>query len=298
MIYRISAIYITYVQSNSELTCRNIITRSTRIPHPAKSEYDAIAGAYIDSKQLSFRRFIEEYTLFEMLGDISGKKALDLACGEGFYTRKLKQAGAGEVLGVDVSAEMIRLAEAEERARPTGCRYLVRDAAALVLDKPVDLVVAMYLLNYARDADELLRFIRAAHGALKPGGRFVGFNDNVLNAPGGTVSYARYGFEKVYKGTSAGATLAEGMPTEGTQSRATPSDGDPIVYKFTNDDGTRFEFNNYYLSPGNYRRAFEEAGFAGFHWVDPQLHPSERDNGFWDEFMAAPPVIGFAAVRE
>ena len=273
---------------------------------PAESEYDAIAGAYKDSKQLSFRQYIEEYTLSQILGDISGVKALDLACGEGFYTRKLKRAGAGEVLGVDVSAEMIRLAEAEERERPTGCRYLNQDAAALVLDKPVDLVVAMYLLNYARDADELLRFVRAAYGALKPGGRFVGFNDNVLNASGGTVSYARYGFEKEYtgrvetstegsltEGTPAGATPAERAPT-----RATLSEGDPIVYRFINDDGTRFEFNNYYLSPGTYRRAFEEAGFAGFHWVDPQLYPSERDNDYWDEFMAAPPIIGFAAVRE
>ena len=250
---------------------------------PAESEYDAIAGAYKDSKQLSFRKYIEEYTLFETLGDIGGVKALDLACGEGFYTRKLKRAGAGEVLGVDVSTEMIRLAETEERAHPSGCRYLNRDAADLVLDEPVDLVVAMYLLNYARDATELLRFVRAAHGALKPGGRFVGFNDNVLNAPGGTVSYARYGFEKVYAGT----------PSE-----RTPSDGDPIVYRFTIDDGTRFEFNNYYLSPETYRRAFEEAGFADFRWVDPQLHPSEQDNGFWDEFMAAPPVIGFAAVKK
>lgn len=172
---------------------------------PPESEYDAIAGAYKDSKQLSFRQYIEEYTLFEMLGDISGEKVLDLACGEGFYTRKLK-----------------------------------------------------------------------------PGRRFVGFNDNVLNAPGGTVSFARYGFEKEYKGTRTGATLAE---------------GDPIVYRFTNDDGTRFEFNNYYLSPGTYRRAFEEAGFVGFRWVDPQLHPSERNNRFWDDFMAAPPIIGFAAVR-
>lgn len=258
------------------------------MPRQTESEYDAIAGAYKDSKQLSFRKCIEEYTLFETLGDIKGMKVLDLACGEGFYTRKLKRAGAGEVLGVDVSAEMIRLAEAEERTRPTGCRYLVRDAAALETDEPFDLVVAMYLLNYARDANELLRFVRAAHGALKPGGRFVGFNDNVLNAPGGTVSYARYGFEKVYAAT----------PSDRTPSDITPSEGDPIVYRFTNDDGTRFEFNNYYLSPGTYRRVFEEAGFAGFDWVEPRLDPSERDNWFWDEFMAAPPVIGFAAVRE
>ena len=250
-----------------------------------------------------------------MLGDISGEKVLDLACGEGFYTRKLKRAGAGEALGVDISAEMIQLAEAEERARPTGCRFMTRDAADLVLDEPVDLVVAMYLLNYARDANELLRFVRAAHGALKPGGRFVGFNDNVQNAPGGTVSYVRYGFEKEYKGTTSGATTdgstsgattdgstSGAMPagattSEGTRSGSTPSEGDPIVYRFTNDDGTRFEFNNYYLSPGTYRRVFEEAGLVGFRWVDPQLHPSERNNRFWDDFMAAPPIIGFAAVR-
>lgn len=279
--------------------------------HQAESEYDAIAGAYKDSKQLSFREYIEEYTLFETLGDISGKKALDLACGEGFYTRKLKQAGAGEVLGVDVSSEMIRLAEAEERARPTDCRYLVKDAAALALDEPVDLVVAMYLLNYARDVDELLRFVRAAHGALKPGGRFVGFNDNVLNAPGDTVSYARYGFEKVYtrkaetptestltEGTPSEATSTGATPSEGSSSGRTPAEGDLIIYRFTNDDGTRFEFNNFFLSPATYCRVFEEADFASFRWVDPQLHPSERDNKHWDEFMAAPPVIGFKAVKE
>ncbi len=280
---------------------------------PAESEYDAIAGAYKDSKQLSFRKCIEEYTLFETLGDIKGMKVLDLACGDGFYTRKLKRAGSREVLGVDVSAEMIRLAEAEERARPTGCRYLNQDAAALVLDEPVDLVVAMYLMNYARDANELFRFVRAAHGALKPGGRFVGFNDNVLSASGGTVSYARYGFEKEYKrrttegrtseetlagATPAGSTPSVETPSEGASSGGIPSEGDLVVYRFKNDDGTRFEFNNYYLSPGTYRRAFEDAGFAGFRWIDPQLHPSERDNGFWDEFMAAPPIIGVGAVRE
>ena len=251
--------------------------------HPAESEYDAIAGAYKDSKRLSFRKYIEEYTLFEMLGDISGEKALDLACGEGFYTRKLKSAGAREVTGVDVSPEMVRLAEAEERARPTGCRYLNRDAAALVLEEPVDLVVAMYLLNYARDANELLRFVQAAHDALKPGGQFVGFNDNVLNAPGGTVSYARYGFEKEYKGTPAGVA---------------PSEGDPIVYRFTNDDGTRFEFNNYYLSPGTYRQAYEETGFSGFRWVETAVASVRAGQRILGRIHGRAAIIGFAAVRE
>jgi toxoflavin synthase len=39
---------------------------------------------------------------------------LDLACGEGFYTRLLRQTGAGRVVGVDLSAGMIALARQEE----------------------------------------------------------------------------------------------------------------------------------------------------------------------------------------
>ena len=75
------------------------------------SEYDAIAGEYQESKRLSFREHVERYTLFETLGDVRGKTVLDLACGEGFYTRLLRQAGASEVTGVDISAAMIELAE-------------------------------------------------------------------------------------------------------------------------------------------------------------------------------------------
>ena len=87
-------------------------------------EYDGIAEAYRDSKQLSFRKYIEEYTFFEILGDIRGATVLDLACGEGFYTRKVKQAGAAEVTGVDLSEEMINLADEEEGIRPLGCFYV------------------------------------------------------------------------------------------------------------------------------------------------------------------------------
>ena len=45
----------------------------------------------------------------ELAGDVRDQRILDLACGEGFYTRRLKAAGAARVLGIDVSAEMIAL---------------------------------------------------------------------------------------------------------------------------------------------------------------------------------------------
>ena len=148
-------------------------------------QYDTIADAYRDSKQLPFREVIERYTLFKTLRDIRGAKVLDMACGDGFYTRLLKQAGAAQVTGVDVSIEMIRLAEQEESRNPLGCTYLHGDAAAFEPADPVDLVVATYLLNYARTREQLLRFCQVCHDALQPGGRFAGVNDNVRNPPRG-----------------------------------------------------------------------------------------------------------------
>lgn len=243
----------------------------------SKNEYDDIAEAYRDSKQLSFRKYLEEYSLFEMLGEVQGQRVLDLACGEGFYTRKIKQAGAAEVTGVDISAEMIRLAEAEEKHCPLGCRYINRDVAELELGEPVDFVVAMYLLNYAKTKEELLRFCQVSYNALRLGGRFVGVNDNVRNPPNGAVSFATYGFEK--------------------ECASSPKEGDVILYKLVNEDGQQFEFKNFYLTPETYQRAFQEAGFADFEWVDLCLVPAQRGNSFWDEFLSNPPLIGFMASK-
>lgn len=240
-------------------------------------QYDAIAEAYRDSKQLSFRKYVEEYTLFEMLGDVRGAAVLDLACGEGFYTRKIRQAGAREVTGVDISAAMVELALQEERARPLGCRYVQMDAARVELSEEVDLVVAMYLLNYARTRDELLGFVRTAYRSLRPRGRFLGFNDNVGNVPRGVQDFSRYGFCK--------------------ECSDAPEEGDAIVYRITNDDGTRFEFENYFLRPETYEWAFREAGFSDFRWVGPRLHPSQRNDPLWDDFMARPPLTGFSASK-
>ena len=157
----------------------------TRLPKRIKIPSNCPFGN--TSKPIRFLRFWATF---------AGASALDLACGEGFYTRKIMQAGARAVTGVDISAEMIKLAEAEERVRPLGCAYLHRDAADLDLTEQVDLVVAMYLLNYAKTPADLLRFVEVAHRSLRPGGRFVGFNDNVQNVPQGTVSFPEYGFDK------------------------------------------------------------------------------------------------------
>ena len=142
-----------------------------------------------------------------------------------------------------------------------------------------DLVVAMYLLHYAGSREKLLRFLRVCHDALRPGGRIVGFNDNVMSPPQGTVSWRKYGIEK-------------------TGPLSAPSEGDPIHYRFTNDDGRQFGFHNFFLQPGDLRRRL-----SGDRLPRPSagsvvsLEPGERSNPFWDDFLSNPPVIAYAATK-
>ena len=74
---------------------------------------------------------------------------IDLACGEGYYTRALRQQGAARVVGVDLSRAMIGLAEAEEARRPLGLEYRVGDVRTLEVPEKFDLAVAADLLHSA-----------------------------------------------------------------------------------------------------------------------------------------------------
>src|SRR3954464_14392642 len=97
------------------------------------TDYDVIAARYRRAKQQPWRSAIESFTLMDLVGDLAGKAVVDLACGEGFYTRRLRGQGAARVVGVDLSHEMIALARAEEAAHPSGIDYLVQDGRSLAL---------------------------------------------------------------------------------------------------------------------------------------------------------------------
>ena|SRR5271165_1796483 len=121
------------------------------------TNYDPIAEQYQRSKQQPWRAHIEAYSLMGLLGELNGKSVLDVACGEGFYTRLLRRRGAGRVVGVDLSPGMIALARSQESAEPLGIDYAVCDGKDLRFDEPFDLVFAAYFLNYAHDPRDSAR---------------------------------------------------------------------------------------------------------------------------------------------
>src|SRR5262245_7383234 len=66
----------------------------------------------------------------EMLGDhLKGARICDIACGEGYLSRFLAQLGPREVIGIDLSAELIKVAQ--QRSNGTNISYRVDDAQRL-----------------------------------------------------------------------------------------------------------------------------------------------------------------------
>lgn len=97
-----------------------------------------------------------------------GKRVLDLACGEGYGSASLAQAG-GEVLGVDVDAQAIAHAQVRY-AGVSGCRFLVASAGQVPLpDASVDLVVSFETIEHVEQETQE-RMLAEFSRLLAPGG--------------------------------------------------------------------------------------------------------------------------------
>jgi ubiquinone/menaquinone biosynthesis C-methylase UbiE len=243
------------------------------------TDYDRIAEQYRQAKLQPWRTHIERYTLLRLVGDVAGKAVIDLACGEGYYTRALRQRGAARVVGVDLSRAMIELAEAEEARRPLGVEYRVGDVRALEVPGEFDLAFAAYLLNCAHTAEELTQMCRALAGVLRPGGRFVTANSNPPEPTAAFATDRTYGFSGHVEGE-----LVEGAP---------------FVWQFFLPEGS-FEVTNYYLSVGTMEEAFRAAGLREVRWHAPEVSPEglrEFAQGYWADFLAHPPVAFIECVK-
>ncbi|KAI8999882.1 S-adenosyl-L-methionine-dependent methyltransferase [Hyaloraphidium curvatum] len=264
------------------------------MPAPDDQYNPPLAPLYSRSKGLPFRRATELPTLLSLLPPISGRRVLDLACGDGTWARRFAAMGA-QVVGVDLSPAMVARA-VEEGGGPT---YHVGDArtCGVVEGGGFDAVVASYLLNYARGEEELTAMLRTAFSNLAPGGAFVGFNDGPFDPVESYGAHGRYGFVKRWQPRADNASGER-------------RDGDSVVYRIFSrpldireaalaasdptvpdaalaTDVSSFELENYYLSPDTVRACFAAAGFEEFRFVRPVLDQqvSEEegvDEGFWD----------------
>jgi len=244
----------------------------------APAPYDAIAEQYRRTKDAPLRRYVERYSLFAMLGDLRDLAVLDLACGDGCYSREIRRRGARRVVGVDISSRMIELARTAQV--DADIEYRVGDAAELPSMGSFDLVCAAYLLHYARDAAELSRMCQSIARQLPAGGRFVALNENPDQPEERYTGYLRYGFSKcVARPRHEGAPISYAMVS-----------GRELI-----------RFEAYHYERATYEQSLRQAGFSRIEWLPLQLDPAgctAMGESYWAEYLGNPPVTGLTCVRD
>ncbi len=147
----------------------------------------------------TFRKAVfERYTItFEQAGDVTGKEILDVGCGSGVYAVDFARRGARRVVGVDFSANMLKLARKEaERHQVVGrCEFIQADFLELDLDDKFDISIAMGVFDYVPDQVTFLRKMVA----LTTGKVIVAFpGHSLLREPARRLRYKLAGKGEIY----------------------------------------------------------------------------------------------------
>lgn len=127
--------------------------------------FDRVASSYDQSGVAFFGPIADR--LVDALDPREGERCLDVGCGRGAVAQRLVErvGPSGEVLGLDLSPEMVRLAAADT----PGARFEVGDAMAPgPADAGWDLIAASLVLFFLPDP---VAALTAWNARLRPGGR-------------------------------------------------------------------------------------------------------------------------------
>lgn len=252
------------------------------------TQFDKIAQEYaaVINSLPTYQFLMANHRMQE--GDVSGRRVLDLACGPGNSSRKLKEAGA-EVVGLDISAGQIEVAQGVEANNPQGITYIVGDVGdanlGLIDGGNFDLATAFGLLHYATTETRLQTMLNNIYANLAPGGRMVISN---LNAPLPAQDWVQYSpnwakydcrIDGSFTTPPAAGQIVHFML------QATP-DADPV------------RFDLYYWPNEVFNRCFNKAGFVDVIWHPLELPEQFQDQAaFWQAQLEHPYVLPVSATR-
>lgn len=136
--------------------------------------FDALAEWYdhaFEEGQLPLFEYVLYPCVIDLLGDVTERQVLDVACGPGFLARRLARRGA-RVTGIDVSQEMLRRAREHARSQSRALTYYEMDASQLPASWSDTYDVAVCNMAVV-DMPDLEAVLAEMVRVVKPGGRFV-----------------------------------------------------------------------------------------------------------------------------
>jgi SAM-dependent methyltransferase len=158
---------------------------STNLKHRERAEVErsAAEASHFDDSNLiapDLSRYLDppadtfyplEYS-FQLLGDVRGLTVLEYGCGDGENTVALAACGAGRILSLDISPDLIEIARRRLAVNGVGAdvEFVVGSAHDVPLpDESVDVVFGIAILHHL----DLGLAAREVRRVLRPGGRAI-----------------------------------------------------------------------------------------------------------------------------
>lgn len=179
-------------------------------PEHIKAEYAHAAPTYNDFASLPLGQLESQLVKAALGTDCAGATVLDLGGGSGVHARTAIELGAAAVDIVDISPDMLKIAEQVEKesAGRNGnekkvVRFFEADVSKPLSHLPLrdkneneggyDVVMANWIFSYAPSIEILEGMFRNIAHYLKPGGRFIGVREHGRKNLEREKAYEKYG---------------------------------------------------------------------------------------------------------
>lgn len=136
--------------------------------------YTSLAMIYdLFMKDIPYDKMVQQLVdLWEKQG-CQVRTVLDAGCGTGSFTVPLAKAGY-DTCGVDISAEMLAMADQKAFCAEVSCLFIEEDLCELNLAPQFDSVISFFdTFNYLVEKQDLLAALSNVYRALKEGGTLV-----------------------------------------------------------------------------------------------------------------------------
>lgn len=172
----------TVVTSTSET--KNFLTKNEERKTSQDTSWGGVADWYnkhLEKGDDTYHTKVIFPNILRMLGDVTGKRVLDMACGQGIFAEKLRDGGAF-VTGVDLGKELIAIAEENSKTvKEKGTHKVVyhvgsADDLFMLKNGSFDIVVCILALQ---NIEDLAKTISEARRVLTQTGKLF----FVLNHP-------------------------------------------------------------------------------------------------------------------
>jgi ubiquinone/menaquinone biosynthesis C-methylase UbiE len=195
--------------------------------------YNKISTVYDKKWPNQVSSFSMQDCLMEMINTIkfpTSGKAIDLTCGTGEVTHLINERFPGEVVGVDLSEEMLKKAKEQYGDK---CQFICRDALDYLVDQPsesVDIVTCAWGIGFLRPYTVIKEISRI----LKPGGQLAIIDNSLFSLY--EIVFSAVVTVAEYPASLTGIMNGNWLPTKGSLTRRMRISGLQIVCSWSGKD--------------------------------------------------------------